>query len=77
LRLSATSASKNFSGRGTSSSPTDQGGLLDPGGVQERYGVGGEVVDGVAAVRTLRVAVAALVQSVGVVAGGQQGSTRL
>jgi hypothetical protein len=51
----------------------DQGGLLDPGGVQERYGVGGEVVDGVAAVRTLRVAVAALVQSVGVVAGGQQG----
>jgi hypothetical protein len=51
----------------------DQGDALDADGVQERHGVGGEVVDPVAAGRALGVAVATLVEGVGVVAGGQQG----
>jgi hypothetical protein len=51
----------------------DQGGALRPDDVQEGRHVGGEVLDGVAAGRALGVAVAALVQRVGVVVGGQQG----
>jgi hypothetical protein len=51
----------------------DQGGALGPDGVQEGHQVGGEVLDGVAAVGPLGVAVAALVDGVGAVAGGQQG----
>jgi len=48
----------------------DQGGPPDPDGIQEGHHVAGEVLDGVAAVRPLGVAVAALVQRVDVVAGG-------
>jgi hypothetical protein len=51
----------------------DQAGAFDPDGVQEGHHVDGEVIDGVAAVRPLGVAVAALVQRVGVVAHRQQG----
>jgi hypothetical protein len=50
----------------------DQGRALDLDGVQKDHDIGGEVVDAIAAGRALRVAVAALVQGVGVVARGQQ-----
>jgi hypothetical protein len=46
----------------------DQGRAADPDTIQEGHDIGGEVVDGVAAARVLGVAVAALVQGVGVVA---------
>jgi hypothetical protein len=55
----------------------DQGRPLKADGVQEGHGVGGEVVDAIAAGRALGVAVAALVHGEGVVAGGQQARTRL
>lgn len=51
----------------------DQGGALGPDGVQEGHHVGGEVLDGVAAVGAFGVAVAPLVHGIGVVAPRQQG----
>jgi hypothetical protein len=46
---------------------TDEGGRGDPDRVHERGGVGGEVVDRIAALRPLRVPVPALVWREGVV----------
>jgi hypothetical protein len=51
----------------------DQSGAFGPDGVQEGHHVGGEILHGVAAVRPLGVAMAALVHGEGVVARGQQG----
>jgi hypothetical protein len=50
----------------------DHGCLVDPDGVQEGHDIGDQVGDLVAAVGALGVAVAALVEGVGVVGSGQQ-----
>jgi hypothetical protein len=50
---------------------------LDPGGVQEGDDIDGQVIDRVAAGRTLRVAKAALVEGEGVMLAGKSVRTRL